>query len=217
LAAEASWGNTVDSIWSTAVIIDTNGNLLNSNILTDDQFTSILDITYDGKLVYASNIYVNNQFDVILTKLNQNLEQDTLYTFPYTYDSLCPYQIVSDTIVQDDCGLIVGVEEDTVEPGDRGRLVIFPNPSSGGLSVKVLGLSAGNNSSTFSLQLSIAVYDIFGRKVHSPCPQVSLSPGQNNRDGGWQLDVSALPPGIYFVVVWDDKSVIGTGKFVVAR
>jgi hypothetical protein len=223
LAAEAAWGNTVDSIWSTAVIIDTIGNLLNSTILTEDQFTSILDITYDGKLVYASNIYVNDQFDVILTKLNQNLEQDSIYTYPFIYDSLCPYQIVSDTIVQDDCGLIVGIEEDntTVElyDGKKGGLEIWPNPAREILNVEFLILNSGIKSSTFNLQYSITVYDIYGRSVPtpttSPSPLVSQSPGQ--QELSWEFDVSALPSGIYFVVVRDERSVIGTGKFVVAR
>lgn len=214
LAAEAAWGNTVDSLWSTAVILDTLGNLLNSTILTEDQFTSILDKTYDGKLVYASNIYMNDQFDVILTKLNQDLEQDTLYTMPFTYDSLCPYQIISDTIVQDDCGLIVGIEEQggleaweqgSWGAGEQGSLVIWPNPATEGLSVKVLGLGSGT-------LCSLVIYDIFGRIA------LSLPPGGGRAgNGGWQVDVSALPPGIYIALAKDDGSVIGTAKFVVAR
>ncbi len=99
------------------MIIDTLGNLLNSTILIQDLYTSILQVTYDGKLLYGSNTYQNNEFDAYLTKLNQNLEDDTLYTRPYTYDSLCPYQIVSDTIVQDDCELIVGIEEEKEKGG----------------------------------------------------------------------------------------------------
>ncbi len=121
LAADAGWGNSEDDVWSRAIILDTLGNLLNSTVLVYDIYTSILQITYDGKLAYASNTYQNSQFDCFLTKLNQNLEQDTIYTRPFTYDSLCPYQIVSDTIVQDDCGLIVGIEEETGRPGDKGK------------------------------------------------------------------------------------------------
>ena len=144
LAASAGWGNTDEDLWSRAVIMDTLGNLLNSTVLMQDLYTSILEVSYDGKLVYASNTYQNNQFDFYLTKLNQNLGQDTLYTRPFTYDSLCPYQIVSDTIVQDDCGLIVGIEEPGGggageqggrEAGGRGTWKVWPNPASGTLSI----------------------------------------------------------------------------------
>jgi hypothetical protein len=83
------------------LLIDTLGNLLNYKVLVQSNYTSELAVTFDGKLLYASNTLQNDEFDVYLTKLNQNLEDDTIYTRPFTYDSLCPYQIVSDTIVQE--------------------------------------------------------------------------------------------------------------------
>jgi hypothetical protein len=210
LAASAGWGNTDDSLWSYAVIIDTLGNLLNSRVLVQDLYTSYLQVTYDRKLLYMSNTSQNGEFDVILTKLNQNLEDDTLYTMPFTYDSLCPFQIVSDTIVQDDCDVIVGVEDGrTVRryEGEECELVVWPNPANSVLSVKVLGLSSGR-------YYSLVIYDIFGRIA------LFLPPGGGRAgDGGWswQVDVSALPTGIYLAVVKDERNVLGTGKFVVAR
>jgi hypothetical protein len=119
--------------------------------------------------------------------------------------------------VQDDCGLIVGVEEDkgqgdkgTRGQGVAGRLVIWPNPASEGLSVKVLGLSEG-------ISYSMVIYDIFGQIALSPCLLVPRSTCPQGGGWSWMVDVSALPPGIYLAVVRDDKTVIGTGKFVVAR
>jgi hypothetical protein len=188
---------------------------MNSRVLMQDLYTSILQITYDGKLAYASNTNQNNQFDCYLTKLNKDLEDDTLYTFPFTYDSLCPFQIVSDTIVQDDCGLIVGIEEPgggeaweqgSGEAGRQGGLEVWPNPASGVLSVKCLGLSSGSSC-------SLAVVDIFGRQVISLLRQ----PAERAGDGGWQIDVSTLPAGIFVAVLRDEQTIIGTTKFVVAR
>jgi hypothetical protein len=123
-------------------------------------YSSLLDITFDGRLVYASNTYQNGQFDCFVTKLNQNLDQDTIYIRPFTYDSLCPYQIVSDTIVQDDCGLIVGIPEDeeTRRRGEEVKIEVWPNPASSVLSFKVSGLSSGRD-------YLLEIYDIFGRKV----------------------------------------------------
>jgi hypothetical protein len=212
LAASAGWGDSADDLWDHAVIIDTLGNLFNSTVLVYDLYTSILQITYDGKLAYASNTYQNDQFDCYLTKLNQNLEDDTLYSRPFTYDSLCPYQIESDTIVQDDCGVIVGVEEPGggeagkqggMEAWKHGGLEIWPNPASGVLSVKCLGLSEVGS-------WELVVYDIFGKKILPPPPA-----GGEGRGGS--LDVSALPPGIYFVSVLQDGKRVAGGKFIVAR
>ena len=213
LAADAAWGNSADDLWSHAVIIDTLGNLLNSTVLMQDFYTSILDVAYDGKLVYASNTYQNNQFDFYLSKLNQNLEDDTLYTRPFTYDSLCPYQIVSDTILQDDCGLIVGIEEEdkTVRRYDdkiKG-LTLYPNPASGVLSVECLGLSE-------FCDCELMIYDVFGREASvNIIQEVSASAGM--QEWGWTIDVSSVPTGIYLAVVKNEKGLLGSAKFIIAR
>jgi hypothetical protein len=208
LAGSAGWGNTDDSVGYRAVIIDTLGNLIDSKEIIPDLYSSILQIVSNNKLLYASNQLINDQFDFYLAKLNQNLEDDTIYTQPFTYDSLCPYQIVSDTIVQDDCGLIVGIEEEdrTVgrEDGKTVSLVVYPNPVREVLSVKVLGLSEG-------IVYSLEIYDVFGRPVLSS-PRLG-----GGREGGFTVDVSALSPGIYLAVVRDKNHFIGSAKFVVVR
>jgi hypothetical protein len=233
LAAEAGWANTEEEDLSLAVTIDTLGNLLNSTVLVEDTYVSHLDITYDGKLVYASNTYQNGQFDCFLTKLNQNLEDDTIYTMPFTYDSLCPYQIVSDTIVQDDCGLIVGIAEEE-EKGRRGEeervIEVWPNPASTVLSFKVSGLPARLNDFSHSggsseREYLMEIYDIFGRKVDETRGSSTLEGG--GREGGgnmddrrmdtWTMDVSSLTPGLYLLVVKDGQCIVGSTKFVIAR
>ncbi|MBP6871528.1 MAG: T9SS type A sorting domain-containing protein [Bacteroidales bacterium] len=211
LAASAGWGNSDSDLWSRAVIIDTLGNLLISTVLMQDIYTSILQVTYDGKLVYASNTYQNDQFDFYLTKLNQNLEDDSLYTFPFTYDSLCPYQIDSDTIVQDDCELIVGVEEEEEirRQGDketRGELDIWPNPASGIVDCRLPIVDLRGD-------WTLMIYDIFGRPAPIPGP----SPTRGKGEVWWSLDVSNLPPGVYFISILQDGWRVKGGKFVVSR
>ncbi|MCK9401689.1 MAG: hypothetical protein M0Q51_17110 [Bacteroidales bacterium] len=209
LAASAGWGNSDEDLWSRAVIIDTLGNLLNSTVLMQDLYTSILQVAYNGKLVYMSNTFQNGQFDVYLRKLNQNLEDDTIYTMPFTYDSLCPYQILSDTIVQDDCGLIVGIEEDdkTVGryDGKTGGLEVWPNPCRGMLNVECLMLNEGKD-------YNLSIYDIFGRLAPIPSPSPTRGKGDS-----WVIDVSALPPGIYLAVLREGLSILTSTKFIIAR
>jgi hypothetical protein len=214
LAASAGWGNTDDDLWSRAVIIDTLGNLLNSTVLMEDLYTSILQVAYDGKLVYASNTYQNGQFDCYLTKLNQNLEDDTIYTRPFTYDSLCPYQIVSDTIVQDDCGLIVGIEEEPGsgeagkpgggEAGKRGSLEIWPNPASDEIHGR-LSMDDGR----LNRDLTLVIYNIFGKEV-----QRIIVPDAQEK---FLVNVEDFPPGIYIVILKDGVDLLESRKFIIAR
>ncbi len=202
LAASAGWGNDEEDIVSYAVIIDTLGNLLDSTVLVEDLYRSILQVTFDGKLVYMYNTYQNSQFDVYLRKLNQNLEDDTIYTQPFTYDSLCPYSIISDTIVQDDCGLIVGMEEVKPEKEEESDgILIYPNPAQNKFQV-----------SSFRFQVSsciIKIFDIFGRKAK----EIKVPKGQTEVI----VDVSKWNRGIYIAVLWQNGKLIAKEKFMIIR
>jgi hypothetical protein len=230
LAASASWGDPeINS--PMAVLIDTLGNIKKQSFLLDNDYLSYVRLTYDQKILFYTQMFdpQSEEFGVLLFKLNQSLEDDTIYTMPFTYDSLCPYQIVSDTIVQDDCGLIVGIEEDYgreawgqgggeaweqggMEAGKQGSMVVWPNPCREVLSVKVLGLSSGSSC-------LLSVFDIFGRPVLSspPAGGGGREGGQEGGDGGWTVDVSSLPPGIYLISVLKDGNRVAGGKFVIAR
>jgi len=214
LAGSAGWGNVIDSIWSTAVIIDTIGNLINSSILIEDFYTSMLEVTYDNKLVYMSNTFQVNQFDVYLRKLNQYLEDDTLYSFLFQYDTLCPYPIASDTIPLDDCELIVGIQEPIKsDPEEPEQLLIYPNPASDLIHCQ-LSRACPERSRGINCQLSILIVDIFGRKIN----EVKIPEGQKEIE----INVSNYPQGIYIAVLRHEsgdsrQQIIGRKKFVVAR
>ncbi len=124
LAGGAGWGYNEDVPLSWAVIFDTLGNIRDSLVLLEDGYLSETAVTHDGKLLFYNTIEENGDFDTYLFKLTQELEQDTFYTRPFVYDSLCPYQIASDTIVPDDCGIDCGSgrgDRETRRPGDRGE------------------------------------------------------------------------------------------------
>jgi hypothetical protein len=206
LAASCVFGNTQDDITTLAVLIDTLGNIIDSTDLGPNIHKKVLQLTFDNKLLYFYDVLQNDQFDVYLRKLNLDLEDDTIYTMPFTYDSLCPYPIVSDTIVQDDCGLIVGIPEEE-EKGRGGEVESFielwPNPASTVLSFKVSGLSSGRD-------YYIEIYDIFGRQA----PTLTLpDPGE----GDWSVNVSSWPPGLYLLVVKDRQEIKASAKFLVAH
>jgi hypothetical protein len=104
----------------------------------------------------------------------------------------------------DNLGLIVGVEEhEGMEAWGHGGMEVWPIPASEVLNVKVLGLSEGNDYSLF-------IYDLFGREVMTDI-------FSSSRGDDWKIDVSALPPGIYFAVVKNGSLVFGSRKVMVYR
>jgi len=206
LAGGATWFYNNDPPISRAVIFDTLGNIKDSLVLLNTGWLSKTAITYDGKLLFYNTIEENGDFDTYLFKLTQDLEQDTFYTTPFVYDSLCPYQIASDTIVPDDCGIIVGIEEDgrTVGryDGKTGGLEVWPNPCREMLNVECLMLNEGRD-------YSICIYDIFGRKVQ----EIKVPDKQDEV----QIKVEGFPPGIYLAVLREGLSILTSTKFIIAR
>ena len=197
---DANWdyGSTDDR---KAVIIDTYGNIIKSAHLIDDIYTTKTAVTFDNKLLYLTSIVdQNDNFSTYLFKLNQQLESDTFYTAQYNYDSLCPYQIASDTIVQDNCDLIVGMEEVKPEKAeDQAILKIYPNPAQNKFQVQC-----------FEFQVSsciIEIFDIYGRKVKN----IKIPKGKNTIE----VNVEGWRKGLYLVRVRDGQGVVGSEKVVV--
>lgn len=211
LAGSASWRYTQDPFRSRAIVFDTNGVIKDSITLLDSQYLSNTAVTHNDKLLFLDKVNEDIYWDTYLFKLTQELEPDTFYTQPFVYDSLCPYQIISDTMVLDDCGVIVGIEEDewTVEPYEsmKGGMEIRPNPTTSYVNLRLSYCDLQGNV-TFEL------YDIFGRLI--PINLLSSYLEEGGRQS-WQIDVSSLPPGIYLAVVKDEKCMVGSAKFVVAR
>ena len=74
-------------------------------------------VTFDNKIVFVvTSPYTNAAtWDILMYKLNSDLEWDSVYTQPFVYDYLCPDPIVSDTIPMD-CDIITDVEKQLSKP-----------------------------------------------------------------------------------------------------
>jgi len=134
-------------------------------------------------------------------KMNADLEDDTLYTQPITYDSLCPYQILSDT-VDLDCGLFVNIDEIPTKDEYESTIKISPNPAWVWIS-----LMFPDNVASGVVELNI--YNIFGQEVLKK----EVIPANRMI----ALNISSLSSGLYFVVSKDDRNNILKGKFIKAR
>jgi hypothetical protein len=207
--------------------IDTMGNHYMQRRLLDEEYPpSCIIRTYDGKIVVIGYFYVDTNWDIYMWKMNENLEDDTLYTQSFVYDSLCPYEIQSDTVLLD-CGLFVNIDEIPTQEKYESTIKISPNPARDWIVLTLPDVLAEG-------KVELSVYDVFGRKAGK---QGSREAGRHGGGGAGErgsgeegkrgsvlpsnriifLDVSTYSSGMYIAVVKDQKGRRYTGKFVVGR
>ena len=189
------------AVWNdgppVAVVFDTLGNLLHQAEILNNNYLSMTEVSYDNKLLYMTNIYENDEiFNTYLFKFNSNLLSDTNYNGQFVYDSLCPYQITNDTIIQDNCGLIVGENEDYLNFLNDYKLNVYPNPTSGLFRIT-------NEARGFDESI-IEIFDIKGNKIKS------LHFKENKYT--ISIDASSWPKGIYVVSVLYNAGKLETSR-----
>ncbi|HET8685658.1 MAG TPA: hypothetical protein VFM18_03205, partial [Methanosarcina sp.] len=99
-----------DTIPCGVVKCDTMGNVIKTKKLPLYSRGWSSAKTFDDKLLFLDLKFINDDFLMALTKLNLDLDYDTVYSQPLVYDSLCPGGIVSDTL-DPDCNLVVNIDE----------------------------------------------------------------------------------------------------------
>ena len=138
IASGLQYANNPDTTLAFIWKVDTLGNILKSTQLFKTHwwgYVAPMDalVTFDKKLLLTGTFakYTSGpaKEKIYLWKFNQQMEFDSVYTRPFTYDSLCPHAIVSDTIPLD-CDIMVGIDEAFSNPA-RSSLQAYPNPSSG--------------------------------------------------------------------------------------
>lgn len=199
-----------DTLWKLAIVkTDTNGMVSKEKIVNESEFIPIdAVILSDQKYILTALGEVNNKTVIKLWKLNMDLEYDTIYSQPYTYDSLCDHPIISETLLFT-CDIIVGIRE-TAAGSDKVKMVVYPNPATDVLHVKIpeciqLENKTANHKviTTFHQwysDLTLMVTDLKGgliseQAVHPHDKEVNLSVAN------WQ-------PGVYlFVLKYNGKKV----------
>jgi hypothetical protein len=197
-----SAANTVfnDPNYLMVFIADTMGNIQKSFTRTDlvvGQFGDEVAKMRDNKFVIPCQSplgWVGPLTDVVAIKLNANLEYDSIYTQPFTYDSLCPYPIVSDTI-ECNCEPFVSVKE---AEKSMEKLNIAPNPAREWFTV---GFEQAWQQAGI-----LRVYDMLGRMQY----EVVMPSGTKQtkvRCEGWKT-------GLY-LVRWQSSGKVVSGKVVI--
>lgn len=186
-------------------IIDTSGNVIQYESREGTAASSHIYKTFDNKYVIASSYwYPDLSYDVYLYKVNDSLEQDTVYPGNYTYDSLCPYPIQSGIIDLTGCTVITDIKdipwkEDYNMRKNVIEITTYPNPAETEITLAFENTEHHTN-------MLLECYNIYGQKVHSE----RIYKGQQQT----KLDVRGWSKGLYFAVVKSNGSLAGTCKFM---
>jgi len=174
-------------------------------ILTDTLGAEIWNFRWGGLFGYAwqsvedkyGNFFLNHRWNTLVWKYNSLLEEDSINSYPYQYDSLCPHMITSDTLEMD-CFLYTGINDLPTRAEYENTLDVWPNPSDGYLTIKLHQSPHKNDE--------LNICNIDGQNIFSMMLQ-------NNQDEVI-FNLSALHSGIYIVRHTRNQMVLGTKRFI---
>jgi len=209
--------NPGDTMINGIIKADTLGNVLDQkDLFILNQGFSDATSTFNDKVVLVGGfVFEMPYWQTMMIKLTSDLEYDSIYTTPFTYDSLCPYPIVSDTIPLDDCEVIVDID-DPVDYPEKTKLHVYPNPAANRITIempKYLVRKTGNHGLTATTiyhqwkEVLLEVFDLFGRLIYS-----ELIP---QHEKTVVLDISTWSSGMYVTRMVFMNEVVGSVKFVV--
>jgi len=162
-SSECFYGS-YDPIFTGMFKTDTLGNIIAhlQNKTGSPRGNAFVQVKDNKFLIGGYAPYDYNEFyelDAWAMKVNENLEYDTLYSFPFVYDSLCPFHIPTDTI-DCDCDLITGYGE-PVNDEDRYKLQVYPNPVEWKVKIQLNDLKGTDDTR----KKRVILYDLFGREM----------------------------------------------------
>ena len=210
------------NIYDNGILIsDTLGNTKKIRALLSGQTNELVGaiesmaLTQNQKILAASQEWQDNYIRTVLFKLNSDLEDDSIYTAPYTYDWACPDGVDTVLTIDPDCGVYVDIDELERLP-DVSEIKISPNPVSDMLTVSLpeylvsrnaqRGMQASVYIRNYQKDARLEIYTINGTLQ---CIQ-PLAPGQREA----QFNTGKLSSGIYFVRMIYQNRQISTVKFV---
>ena len=189
-------------------VLDTAGNLYNFQSRPNTGGTSKLFKTQYNKYVIGVGYRESpTKWDILIYKINENLESVPFDTNQYTYDSLCPHQITSGTIDLSDCLIVTDVGEIPSPEEYYAKLKTipikaFPNPAKENITF-------GFENTKYHQNMQLQCFDVFGRIIFKE----KIYTGQLETE----INISQWNEGLYVAVVISEGKVLGKVKFVVLR
>lgn len=208
---------TLNNILENIIIkTDTLGNLRKTKILPLLTNTYISTAkSHDNKFVSIGNDATGGSWKIYAVKVNSDLEYDSIYNTPFTYDSLCPHPIVSSTINPGCSNVYVGIDEPFTNP-ETTRMKVYPNPATVIVTLempKYLMVSKNSSavpSTTVYHQWGSAMfeaYDLSGNKVFEK--MVTRSEKEVS------IDVSSWNRGMYNFRLRYNRQTVASEKVII--
>ncbi len=163
--------------------------------------------TFDNKFVIGTGWHEGKtDWDIYMYKINEELEQDTLYPGNYTYDSLCPYPIKSGIIDLSDCLIVTDVgETPTPQEYYAGLQSIpikaFPNPA------KEAELTFEFQNTEHHQEMKLQCFNVFGELVDEQKVY--------QYQGACKVNIKNWKAGMYVAQIYSNGKIAGKTKFVV--
>lgn len=199
----------------SAFNIDTLGNVRKEKVLSHtDYIPRDALLTHDKKYLITANDWESNVFVIKIWKLNLNLDFDSIYTRPFTYDSLCPHPITSSTLFFQ-CDVVAGIQESAINT-DRVKILIYPNPGREIIKVRMPEcIQKQSETEHFKVltvfhkwtkDLELQVFDIFGKMVTSQ----TIKPDEKEI----LMNIASWNNGVYYFRLVYGNTAVATEKFV---
>ena len=188
-------------------IIDSTGKIYNFVMRENTKGYSNIIKTSDNNYVIVVEIEESkSDRDILLYKIDENLQSVPFDTSTFVYDSLCPGGIQSGTIDITDCIIWTNIE-DPPSPEEyyaslkTVHIKAYPNPvKDGNITFEF------QNTSLFP-NMVLKCFDVFGELVF----EEKIFPNQ----GTSVVDVGKWSKGMYLSVIYSQGQVLGNCKFII--
>lgn len=177
-------------------------------------------VTTDNKILaigVTDSQYPGHPSMVGIYKFNSNLEYDSIYTMPRTYDSLCPHPIISDTIPMPGICTFVSLPE-PVNKSDMLQLKVYPNPASEYVTIEIPEYSVTTTKGGYVIQqqfrpltgeVQLSVINLSGQIVKTE----TFDASERNH----VIKVNMLTPGLYMLHLTQKGKFVAQGRLMVVR
>jgi hypothetical protein len=191
---------------------DTMNNITRELKLPEGSYVFDIVPTFDHK-IFISSRHDAEEHDFMLLKYNDSLQYDSVYSSPYTYDSLCPGGITSGTI-ELSCNIITDLKNQSIN--GVPKLKLSPNPASGYTVIylpELVSVKSKSNriaqsfKSDYVKDLEMSVFDSDAKAIHT------MDWPDNTKET--VLNISGWKSGMYFIRILKNNDLILTGKLIV--
>jgi hypothetical protein len=215
------FGLTNEDNWWSLNLTDTIGHIKKAKVEEEQVIFAKSLVTNDNKILQLVVLFSQNSnfpYNWIgLYKFNTNLEYDSIYTMPRTYDSLCPYPIVSDTIPMPGICTFVSLPE-PVNKSDELQLKVYPNPASEYVTIEIPEYSVTTTKGGYVTQqqfrpltgdVQLSIINLSGQIVKTEVFDAS--------ERNHVITVNMLTPGLYMLHLTQKGKFVAQGKVMVVR